>query len=242
MAAAAEARAEADAVPGVGAVAGVGDDDDPGHVRAVADLMGRIRTIDATEVGHRHGRSGVVLVERPQAPPAELDRGDMGEGRVGQTLEGARIHGLEVLHGVDLAAGVAPVDHLVVAVNGLWIVHAVDVLRGPLERRDLGDWFTADPRLHIAGEDRSDLVATVADQVAAAVGLLAPTRHADLPVRGVVCFGSAPAGWVDAPFAIDDVWVTWRNHLVEPMLEPVLIDPAGRDEVTTLLAGDRRGR
>ena len=80
----------------------------------------------------RRGSRPVGSREEPEPAETELDRGDMGEGRVGQTLEAARIHGLEVLHGFDVASGVQPIDHLVIAVNGLWVIRAQDVLTGRL--------------------------------------------------------------------------------------------------------------
>lgn len=172
--------------------------------------------------------------------PADLlDRGDMGEGRVGQTLEGGRVHGLEVVHGLRIEANQVPIDHLVVAVNGLWVVDAVDVLTGKLERRDEGDWFTADPRLHIGGEDHTELVASVRGKVEAVSRLLARTDFTDIPVRGVLCFGSVQPGWITEPFVLDGVAITWRRKLVEPMLDPVLIDQNSRSALLNLLVSAR---
>ncbi|MBX3286978.1 MAG: NERD domain-containing protein, partial [Actinobacteria bacterium] len=172
--------------------------------------------------------------------PADLlDRGDMGEGRVGQTLEGARVHGLEVVHGLRVEPGMHPIGHLVVAVNGLWVVDAVDVLAGKLERRDEGDWFTADPRLHIGGQDHTALVAAVREKVEAVNRLLARTDFTDIPVRGVLCFGSVQPGWITEPFVLDGVAITWRRKLVEPMLDPVLVDQQSRSALLNLLVDAR---
>ncbi len=177
--------------------------------------------------------------EVPTLDPAmalPIRRGDVGEGRVGQTLEGARIQGLEVLHGVRLTAGTGVIDHLVVSANGLWVVGAVPVLDGRLERRDLGDWFNADPRLFVADDDRSELVAVVRRQVEAATAVLARGSFSDIPVRGVLCFGSVQPGWVKQPFVLDGVSVTWRSKLVEPMLSPVLVDLRSRTALLHALA------
>jgi hypothetical protein len=172
--------------------------------------------------------------------PADLlDRGDMGEGRVGQTLEGGRVHGLEVVHGLRIEPHMRPIDHLVVAVNGLWVVDAVDVLAGKLERRDEGDWFTADPRLHIGGADHTELVASVREKVEAVTRLLARTDFTDIPVRGVLCFGTVQPGWITEPFVLDGVAITWRRRLVEPMLDPVLIDQNSRSALLNLLVSAR---
>lgn len=188
----------------------------------------------------RGGASPADSGQDEVAPDTELDRGDMGEGRVGQTIEAARIHGLEVLHGVDIASGVRPIDHLVIAVNGLWVIRAQDALTGRLERRDLGDWFTADPRLYVKDEDQTQLIDETRRQVEAVRARLGPTSFGDVVVRGVVCYGTAPAGWVSDPFDIANVRVTWRNLLVEPMLDPVMIDEDARLRLTAMLAADRR--
>lgn len=188
----------------------------------------------------RRGAGSAGSREDPVSAETELDRGDMGEGRVGQTIEAARIHGLEVLHGFDVASGVHPIDHLVIAVNGIWVVRAQDVLTGRLERRDLGDWFSADPRLFVKDEDATHLIDETRRQVDALRARLGPTSFGDVTVRGVVCFGTAPAGWVSDPFDIANVKVTWRNLLVEPMLDPVTLDDDARLRLTTMLVTDRR--
>lgn len=165
-----------------------------------------------------------------------LDRGDAGEGRVGQVLEAARIHGLEVLHGLRISPALAPLDHLVVSANGVWVVHAVAVLEGRLERRDVGDWFNADPRLYVADVDRSSLVALVRSQVEAVSNVVVQSSFSDIPIRGVLSFGSVQPAWVHEPFVIDGISVTWRSRMVEPLLDPVLIGVQSRTALLHALA------
>lgn len=219
---------------------------DERRARSVTSIIGRLRTPGDGEApaAARPAWPFDRVDQASAAPPTldpemtlPLDRGEVGEGRVGQTLEGARIHGLEVLHGLRIAAEVEPIDHLVVAVNGVWVIRAVPVLTGKLERRDVGDWFTADPRLHIDGDDHSDLVAVVRRQVEAVTGVLAQSSFSDLPIRGVLCFGSVQPGWVAEPFVIDGISVTWRRRLVEPLLDPVLVDLRSRTALVHALAG-----
>lgn len=166
---------------------------------------------------------------------AEIDRGDPGEGRVGQTIEAARIHGLEVLHQPTMPV-VEPIDHLAICANGIWVLKAVAALAGRLERRDGGDWLTADPRLHIGGDDRSHLVAVVRQQVEAVSAVASDAGFSDIPVRGVLCFGSVNPAWVTEPFVIDGISVTWRARLVEPLLGPALIDTRTRASLLQTLA------
>lgn len=234
--------------------AGEGDEDDGAEARrtrSVTSLLGRLRpggaAADAETSAPPHEwpfervlatGAGPVLDPEMTLP---LDRGDAGEGRVGQTLEAARIHGLEVLHGLRIDPTIEAIDHLVVSANGVWVIRAVPVLAGPLERRDVGDWFTADPRLHIDGEDRSSLVTTVRAQVEAVLAAMVRSSFSDVPVRGVLCFGSVQAGWVKDPFVIDGISVTWRRHVVEPLLEPVQFDVRARTALVHALAGSVSG-
>lgn len=199
----------------------------------------------------RTGNSGLpeefsfdrVMDQRPDHQPdvacvSSVDRGDPGEERVGQTLEAARIHGLEVLHQPTMPVREA-IDHLAVCTNGIWVVKAVAALTGRLERRDGGDWFTADPRLHIGGDDRSHLVAVVRRQVEAVSAVASDAGFSDIPVRGVLCFGSVNPEWVTDPFVIDGISVTWRARLIDPMLGPALIDTRTRASLVQTLASVR---
>jgi len=232
------------------AAAALHHDLDPGSSRNVGE-GGELLAPAPPAVSVPNGRRAVDLMgpprpapglRTPEVPAELLDRGDVGEGRVGQALEEARASGLEVIHGVLTEPGLAPIDHLVIAVNGVWVVDAVDQLTGKLERRDEGDWFTADPRLHIGGEDHTPLIAAVRDKVDAVARLLARSDFTDIPVRGVVCFGSVQPGWITEPFVLDGVAVTWRRKLVEPLLDPILIDQPSRNALLQQIVADQVAR
>ncbi|MCB0978552.1 MAG: NERD domain-containing protein [Acidimicrobiales bacterium] len=204
---------------------------EPQYVQSAAELIGRLRSVRNSTV--RSDRRVPLVVERPEQ---SVDRGVIDDTRVTQTLEAARIHGVEVLHHRGLGVGVE-IEHLVVAVNGVWVVVEQETLTGPLEKRDLGDWFTADARLFVGEQDRTDLVVEARTQADAVRTVLAETVFSTVPVRPVVCFGNVPPAWVRDPFVVGGVSVTWRNHLVEPMLDPVLIDRDGRHRLVELLVG-----
>ncbi len=209
-----------------------------GDRRPAADLLGRLQPVGDVEATPVHPPTAVLAGAAPLPPGLDHElvrRGDAGEGRVGQTLEAGRIHGYEVLHRVVVDASLPPVDHVIVAVNGVWAIRAVDVLPGRLRRRDLGDWFTADPRLFLGEDDRTDLVVDLRVQVAALRPILEAGGFADIPVRGVLCFGAVQPAWVDEPLLLDEITVTWRSKLVEPLLEPVLLDQRSRAVIEQLL-------
>jgi len=225
-----DADADADAAPADGG--DPGPDADPAvHVQSAADLISRLRSVTARTLPTGHHRDP-LLVERPDAL---VERGPIDDSPVTRVLEAARIHGLEVLHGIELD-GVDRIDHLIVAVNGIWVVQEERTLTGLLDKRDLGDWFTADARLYIGEHDRTDLVVETRDRAEALRRFLAPTPHFEVPSRPVVCFGDVAPGWVTEPFVLGGVSVTWRTHLVEPMLDPVLLDRDTRSELVHLFA------
>lgn len=192
---------------------------------------------------HEPAHSGLLLTSTDDVEAdavVVLDRGDMGEGRIGQTLEAARIHGIEVLHGLRLGPITEVVDHLVIATNGVWVVNAVPALEGKLERRDVGDWFTADQRLFVADKDRSDLILESQNRTARVSAVVQASPFPDVVVRGVLCFESVQPGWVTAPFVLGGIAVTWRRQLVEPMLTPVVLTPATRVALTRYFATNAR--
>lgn len=211
------------------------EEDQSRHVRASAGLIGRLRNVGQNQGGLVDGD---VLVDDLPVNDG-IERGDPGDSHVGRALETARGRGLEVLH--HLAVGPDErIDHLVVAVNGLWVVRSEAALVGPLERRDLGDWFTADPRLYVGEHDRSDLVNDARDRAGTLRRFLASTSFADVPVRPVVTFGEVPAGWATDPFALAGVSVTWGSMLIEPMLDPVMVDKVTRAHLVRLLVDAAR--
>ncbi|CAN5811732.1 hypothetical protein BH10ACT1_BH10ACT1_27750 [soil metagenome] len=192
---------------------------------------------DDVPVVHATVHSGLLLTAADVDSGDEvLDRGDMGEGRIGQTLEGARVHGIEVIHAHRFGPQATTVDHLVISANGVWVVHAVDALLGPLERRDVGDWFRKDQRLYIDDAERTDLLDEARRRAAVIVEALDGSPFAELVVHPVLCFGTVQPAWVDEPFHLDGVSVTWRRHLVEPMLTPVLLDVETRSALTRWFA------
>lgn len=204
------------------------------HVQSATGLIGRLRTATHEPLHTGHGES--LVVERPEAG---IDRGPIGDDRVTRTLEAARIHGVEVFHRRTIT-GVA-VDHLVVAVTGIWVVVGIESLTGRLSKRDLGDWFNADARLFIGEDDRTNLLVSAREQAEAVRVMLSEAGTPTVPVRPVVCFGNVPPAWVCDPFVVGEVSVTWRNHLVEPMLDPVMIGRQERDELVRVVVAASAG-
>jgi hypothetical protein len=131
---------------------------------------------------------------------------------------------------------VGVVDHLVVAPNGIWVVATAPEPIGRVERRDQGDWFTPDPRLYVAGVDASPLLEQAVASFRAVDEAVAGGPLANVARFGVLCFVDAAPAWFAQPFTLADITVTWRRHLLEPMLGATVYGPPTRLELARFLA------
>ena len=66
--------------------------------------------------------------------------------------------------------------------------------------------------------------------------MLARSEYAHLVVRPVLCFGTVQPAWFERPFTFNRVSITCRRYLVEPMLEPVVLDLETRATLTRWFA------
>jgi hypothetical protein len=196
----------------------------------------------------RHPKVGGFLLTITDDPTSTKvwDQGAVGEERVGAHLENARPEGLEVLHDRRIPGSRANIDHLVVAPTGVWVVDAKRYLNAKIERRDVGGWFKTDLRLYVGGRDRTKLIDGVHKQTVVVAQALQRAGYPDVGVYGALCFVDVETGWFAKPFQVDGVIVTWRKHLVAPMLGtagapagagPHQVDEAQRSMVARHLAG-----
>jgi hypothetical protein len=93
------------------------------------------------------------------------------------------------------------------------------------------DW-----RLYVGSRDKTSLLDGVQKQIDHVTNALAGTQFADVPVRGSLCFVEVELGWFAKPFTMRGITVTWRKHLLAPMLEPATIGPDRRAELAPVLA------
>ena len=186
----------------------------------------------------RHPKLGGAILALSDDPSSTKvwDQGAVGEERVGSFLEAARDQGVEVLHDRRMPGSRANIDHLVIAPSGVWVVDAKRYLGGRLECRNKGYWRHPDLRLYVGGRDKTSLLDGVQKQVDAVTASLAGTGFAEVPVRGALCFVEIELGWFAKPFTLRGISVTWRKHLLAPMLAPAAIDEATRLALTHHLA------
>ena len=168
----------------------------------------------------KHPRIGGFLLAVSDDPTTTKvwAQGAVGEERIGAFLEESRSKGIEVLHDRQVPGSKANLDHLVVAPTGIWIVDPKRYLSGRLEMRDVGGWRKTDRRLFVGGRDKTKLVETMNWQLSVVRAAIAGTPHETVPVRGALCFVDTELPMFAKPFTIDGVIVTWRKHLLTPLL------------------------
>lgn len=139
-----------------------------------------------------------------------------------------------VLHDVVFAGAAAPVDHIVIAPSGIWLVDSLR-LRGRIERRAPGAARTAEPRLHLDGVDRTDLV----DELRIlrhAQSRLRTLGVGDAPVHRVVCVIDGTWPVMGRPFQVHDVWITWPRALTDKIRSSGLLPIARARAIGAALA------
>ena len=153
---------------------------------------------------------------------------------IGRVLMAAENRGLVWLGPRTTPEG-RTVDHVALSPNGVWLVKTEPPATGRIERRDVGDWFTAEPRLYVGDQDRSEVAVTsAADEVSVARALVASPLES-LPIYRVLCFADVPPAWIERPFEFQGMWVTWSRHLIEPMLATVHIQRAEVSRLASVL-------
>ena len=110
------------------------------------------------------------------------------------------------------------IDHVVVAMSGVWVIEAKEC-EGRVERRDVGGWFKIDERLYVAGRDRTHLVDGLDRRVNAVEKVLEKEGLDRVPVYASLCFVNSEWGWFAKPFNLNGVWIAWADKLTELMLE-----------------------
>lgn len=166
-------------------------------------------------------------------------QGAVGEERIGAHLEAARGRGIEVLHDRRIPRSRANIDHLVVGRPAVWVVDPKRYLNARVGVRDVGSRRAPDRRLFVGGRDRSKLVDGMRRQVELVEGIVAEFSPGPVPVRGALCFVDADIGRFAKPFTVDGVLVTWRKHLLAPLLDEDglgAIDDDRRDHLARYLA------
>jgi len=135
-------------------------------------------------VRDRHPRLGGVLLALQDAPRHEQvwATGAAGEEALARTLA-TRCPDVPVLHDRRMPRSRANIDHLAVTASGVYVIDAKRY-KGKVEVRKP---FFADPKLVIAGRDKTKLVEGLDRQVGSVLAaMLEIAPH--VPVHGCFCF------------------------------------------------------
>lgn len=137
-----------------------------------------------------HPLLGGLLLAVREAPQHEtaFRRGELGEKAVAASLTKRTADGPSiVLHDRRMPRGRGNVDHVAISPTGVFVIDAKHYCGKVCVERS---WF-AEPKLLIAGRDRTKLIAGLDRQVTAVRDTLADHGHFDVAVQGVLCFTTA---------------------------------------------------
>jgi Nuclease-related domain len=169
---------------------------DPGaSARAKAEAIRLQRERHATRRGTTariiRGLLGPTAPEkRSIAEQRNWSTGAAGERMLARELL-RRCPDVPVLHDVAIPGTRANIDHIAFAASGIYVIDAKRYKGRISVQRP---WF-GDPRLMIAGRDRTKLIAGIERQVAVVRSAIEATDDSDVPVHGCLCF-LAPEGFL----------------------------------------------
>jgi hypothetical protein len=128
-----------------------------------------------------------LAISGPPQHERAWDTGSKGEEAVGHSLERRTKQRAIVLHDRRMPNGCGNIDHLAIAPRGVFVIDAKAV-KGKV--RTSSPLF-GEPRLMIAGRNRTKLIDGLDRQVSAVRTALAQSGKSELPVLGVLCFTKA---------------------------------------------------
>ena len=148
----------------------------------------RRKTNRETRIRSEHPRLGGVILALSDEPQHQRawDRGCRGEEAVAEALERRTSDGAAVLlHDRRIPGSRANIDHIAVAPSGVYVIDAKDIAGKVAVHTPL----FGQPKLLVAGRDRTKLIDGLDRQVAALTDAL---ESEDVPpVHGVLCFTRA---------------------------------------------------
>ena len=175
----------------------------------------------------------LAITDEPQSTTA-WSRGAEGERRLGAGLDRLAGEGVRVMHDRRRPGTRANIDHLVVAMSGIWIIDA-KLYAGRIERRDVGGWFSSDARLFVNGRDRTSLLDGLGAQRAAIVNALETIDATDVPVHTALCFVDGDWSLFAKPFELQGHIVAWPKALYPRIVGAGALQPDRQLEVLAAL-------
>jgi hypothetical protein len=144
--------------------------------------------------------------------------------------------GVRVLHDRRIPRTKANIDHIAVGPAGVFVVDAKRYRGSPHLRVDGGLFRPRVERLVVGSRDQTKLVAGMHRQVEAVRSALAAAGHAEIPVRGALCFVDAEWPLLGGSFVIDGVSVLWPRKLALLLTADGPLDDEVADRAHRVLA------
>jgi hypothetical protein len=172
------------------------------------------------------------------APESQSTRawkvGAEGELGVARTL--AACAGVISLHDRRVPGTKGNIDHLAVGPAGVFIVDAKRYA-GKVERRDVGSFVRPDERLYVGGRDRTKVIKGMGWQLEAVRTALDTNGHADVELKGVLCFVDSEWPLLFAkPIHLYGVTILWPKALQELVCSGAQLSAEGIDRMARFLA------
>jgi hypothetical protein len=161
-------------------------------------------------------------------------------GALRDLLNRTRPLGIEVLHDRQPEGAIHPIDHLVVAPSGVWVIDSMGDT-GRVHGAEATDFLRPAWRLFVGGVDRTVLVDDVRRRAGVVRNVLVANGEGRVPVRPLLCFSDLALGSVTPPFVLAGVLVTSRRHVVEPFSVAPGLDRSSRRWVRDILADNLPG-
>ena len=164
------------------------------------------------------GRFLLAVFDDPQLTRA-WSVGARGERALGHALEPLAGPTLRVLHDRRIPRTTANIDHLVVCSAGVFVIDAKRYVDCRPELRVEGGLIRARTEsLFVGGRDKTKLVDGMHRQLDLVRAALAD--HAEVPLRGVLCFVDADWPLIGGDFTVRDVAVVWPKKLFKILMQP----------------------
>lgn len=203
------------------------------HDRRAAKREGRVKE----RFGRRFGGLLLAVVDEPQSTRAWA-QGALGERKLAEALAG--VPDIVVLNDRRVPGTRGNIDHLVIALGGLFVVDAKRY-KGRLQIRDKGGLFRTDNRLYVGGRDCSHLADNMGWQVKAVETLLESVDRT-VAITPVLCFLEVEWPLLFAPDSFRGVRLDSPRTLRKLVTRAQVLDSAEVDKLAHLLAAGFPGK
>lgn len=189
-------------------------------------------------MAERHPRIGRLVLALQEPPPYERQWavGAEGEEMLAASLA-RRCPDVAFLHDRRMPSSAGNIDHLAIAASGVWVIDTKRYTGKVEVRRPL----FGEPRLMIAGRDRTPLVEGLERQVRAIDAALRRIA-AGTPIHGCLCFVAPRGAIADSglplvrTLSIDGFPLLYPRRLAARLRRPGAIAPGERRSIAAALA------